>query len=901
MESLDNGEKQVNIRDFFTAYRKVLMEDNEILKSIFVPFTVENEFFHAYKQARRRDDDIAIVTSGIRVRLEPDGGEHKIQEIAFGYGGMAPTTVFCPQTEEQLVGKVWNEDLLPLAYEFLEKDLPLSDNAPGGMIQFRRTLTTSFFYKFFLRVTNQLYPDKISAKEKSAIPDFHRDVSHGIQVYQTNESVAPITLPIVHAGAHKQVTGEALYTDDMTRENAVHGAFVCSTKAHARIVSIDASDALEYRGVVGFFTGKDIPGANELGPVIRDEEPLFPVDVVTAMNQPIGIIVADTQENACEAALLVRVVYEELPVNITIEGAIETESYYDPIIGIVDGDVEKALEQCDHVISGEMSSGAQDHFYLEPHTTLAIPGEGKEIQLFCSTQNPSKTQSLVSHVLGITDSNVVVKVKRMGGGFGGKETRSIQTSCAAALAAYKLRKPVKLTLDRDVDMATTGMRHPFLGRYKVGFNNDGSIQALDIDLYSNAGNSMDLSVSVMERALFHVDNCYKIPNVRATGRCCRTNITSNTAFRGFGGPQSMVICETWLEQMAMKLGKDIHELRRQNFYKDGEATHYKQVPSDNHIHRLYNEIMSSSNFQERSEEVKQFNAENRWKKRGIYLLPTKFGMSFTVKFLNQAGALVHVYTDGSVLVTHGGTEMGQGLHTKILQVAARAFGIPVEKVHISETSTDKVPNTSPTAASVQSDLNGMAVLNACEKILERLAPIREKHPDYSWERLVGAAYFARVDLSAHGFYATPNVGYDFSKGEGTPFNYFVWGAACSEVEIDVLTGDYFVRRTDIVMDLGESLNPAIDIGQIEGAFVQGLGWCTLEEIVWFDSGFQFTKGPGTYKIPSFNDVPVDFRVTLLKDSANKKAIHSSKGVGEPPFFLGASVLFAIKQACRAAR
>merc|ERR1712137_566090 len=478
---------------------------------------------------------------------------------------------------------------------------------------------------------------------------------------------------------------------------------------------------------------------------------------------------------------------------------------------------------------------------------------------------------------------------------------SCHISCAAALAAYKTRQPVRITLDRDVDMTITGMRHPFLGRYKVGFNNDGSIQALEIDLYSNAGNSLDLSVSVMERPLFHVDNCYKIPNVKATGYCCRTNITSNTAFRGFGGPQSMLICETWVERMSYVLKKDIHEIRRLNFYRDGQATHYRQIPSDNHIERVYSQTLKTSDYDQRKQEVTDFNAKNRWKKRGIAIVPTKFGMSFTVKFLNQAGALVHVYTDGSVLVTHAGTEMGQGLHTKMCQVAARALGVPVENVHISETSTDKVPNTSPTAASVQSDLNGMAVKIACEKITERLKPLREKYPDYSWQKLVSTAYFDRIDLSAHGFYATPNVGYNFADASGSPFNYFVWGAACSEVEIDVLTGDYYVRRTDIVMDLGESLNPAIDIGQIEGAFVQGLGWCTLEEIVWFDNGVQFTKGPGTYKIPSFNDVPVDFRVHLLSDSQNKRAIHSSKGSGEPPFFLASSVLFAIKEACSSAR
>ena len=901
IQSLDRGESKLPIREFFLNYRKVNLKGDEILRSIFVPFTKENEFFHAYKQARRRDDDIAIVTSGIRVHLEKKGEEQIIKEIAFGYGGMAPTTVYCPETEKNLIGKTWNSDLLPFAYELLEKDLPLAPGAPGGMIQFRRTLTTSFFYKFFLRVTNELYPDTLSPSLLSAIPDFHREVSSGKQSYQVNEESAPVSHPVVHVSAQKQVSGEALYTDDFTAHGALHGAFVLSSKTHAKILKIDATDALQKKGVVGFFSGKDVPGKNEIGPVIRDDEPLFPEQIVTAMNQPIGIIVAETQDIALAAALLVRVEYEELPLNITIQGAIDTKSYYDQIYSIVDGDVEEAFKSCDHVLQGEMESGAQDHFYLEPHASIAIPGEGNEIQLISSTQNPTKTQNIVSYVLGIPDSNVVVKVKRMGGGFGGKETRSIHTSAAAALAAFHLRKPVKLTLDRDVDMVTSGMRHPFLGRYKVGFNADGKIQALEIDLYSNAGNSLDLSVSVMERALFHVDNCYKIPNVKATGYCCKTNITSNTAFRGFGGPQSMLICETWIERISKHLQMDIHELRKLNFYKPNEPTHYKQIPSDNHMERLYNEILISSEFENRKLKINEFNEKNRWKKRGISILPTKFGMSFTVKFLNQAGALVHVYTDGSVLVTHGGTEMGQGLHTKIIQIVSHAFKIPIDKIHLSETSTDKVPNTSPTAASVQSDINGMAVLNACNQIIDRLAPIKQQYPEHSWEQLITTAYLNRIDLSAHGFYATPDVGYNFLDGSGTPFNYFVWGAACSEVEVDCLTGDYHVLRTDILMDLGESLNPAIDIGQIEGAFIQGLGWCTLEEIVWFDNGFQFTRGPGTYKIPSFNDVPVDFRVSLLKDSKNQRAIHSSKGVGEPPFFLGASVLFAIKEACRSAR
>ena len=469
------------------------------MKSIFVPFTRENEYCHAYKQARRRDDDIAIVTTGIRVYLEPKGDEHIIKEIAFGYGGMAATSVVCKKTENELIGATWNEDLLPRAYKLLEEDLPLADDAVGGMIQFRRTLTTSFFYKFFLRVTKQITPEKISSKLESAIPDFHKEVSRGQQNFNKNPKNAPAGEPVVHKAAHKQVTGEAIYTDDVETGSGYYAAFVLSTRAHAKILNIDASAALESRGVIAFLCAKDVIGKNEIGPVIIDEEPLFPEDTVTAMNQPIGMIIAETHADACDAALLVKIDYEDLESNITIQGAIEKKSFYNPILRIIDGDVEEGFKNSDHVIEGQMESGAQEHFYLEPHGSFAIPGEGNEMKLICSTQNPTKTQILVSHVLGITTNNVVVTVKRMGGGFGGKETRSCHVSCAAALAAYKLRKPVKFILDRDVDMTTTGMRHPFLGKYKVGFNNDGKIQALEIDLYSNAGNSMDLSVSVMER------------------------------------------------------------------------------------------------------------------------------------------------------------------------------------------------------------------------------------------------------------------------------------------------------------------------------------------------------------------------------------------------------------------
>lgn len=489
------------IRKFFLRYRTIDLLPDEILVSVFVPFTRKNEFFHGYKQARRREDDIAIVTSGIRVLLEAHQHSWKISEIAFGYGGMAPTTVFCPNTEKQLVGRTWNDDLIPVANALLESDLPLPDNAPGGMIHYRRTLTTSFFYKFYLYVSEKLALDSVTSRKRelSAIPSFSRAISSGQQNYVSKEESYPVGCPVVHSSAHKQVTGEALYADDVPTQ-AYHAALVGSKKAHAKLLRIDASAALELPGVVGFFSAKDISGKNEVGPIIKSDEPLFASDVVTAMGQPLGIIVATTHELACEASRLVEVEYEELPPIITIEQAIEQNSFYSHVpLELERGNVSEAFKTCDQIVEGQVHMGGQEHFYLEPNCTLATPGELDEISILCSSQSPGKTQSLVAHVLGIPDNRVTVTVKRMGGGFGGKETRTIFVSCAAALAAFKLRKAVKLTLDRDVDMTTTGLRHPFLGKYKVGVNNDGSLQALQIELFSNAGNSLDLSIQVMER------------------------------------------------------------------------------------------------------------------------------------------------------------------------------------------------------------------------------------------------------------------------------------------------------------------------------------------------------------------------------------------------------------------
>ena len=506
---------------------------------------------------------------------------------------------------------------------------------------------------------------------------------------------------------------------------------------------------------------------------------------------------------------------------------------------------------------------------------------------------------------GVQANKIVSKVKRLGGGFGGKETRSIQLSGICATAAKKTRRPVRCMLNRDEDIATSGQRHPFLARWKVAVNKDGKLQALDADVFANAGWSQDLSGAVVDRGLSHIDGCYHIPNVHVRGRLAKTNTVSNTAFRGFGGPQGMFISETYMEEIADHLSMPVERLREINMYKPHEITHFNQELKDWHVPLMYKQVLDGADYAERRQAVEQFNHVHKWKKRGLAIIPTKFGISFTAIFLNQAGALVHLYHDGSVLVAHGGTEMGQGLHTKMTMIAAQALGVPLSDVFVSETATNTVANTSSTAASASSDLNGYAIFNACEQLNERLKPYKEKlGKDAKMKDLVHAAYFDRVNLSANGFYKTPDIGYMWGPNTGQMFYYFTQGVTAAEVEIDTLTGDWTCLRADIKMDVGRSINPAIDYGQIEGAFVQGQGLFTTEESLWHRaSGQLFTKGPGTYKIPGFRDIPQVFNVSLLKDVEweNLRTIQRSRGVGEPPLFMGSSVFFAIRDALRAAR
>lgn len=909
--SLDRGSRRLRMgAGFFTGYRQNIVEPDEVLIWIFLPRTRLDQYFIAYKQSKRRDDDIAIVNMALSVTFKAESDV--IAKLNLAFGGMAATVALAPMTCARIVDRQWNRELVECVCEGLMQELPLDPGAPGGMIQYRKSLTLSLFFKAFLEIAQSLeqyVPDRklIGAKERSGAATFHTITPKSCQIYERTPGSDvrgdPVGAPMVHASAFKQATGEAVYCDDMPRmENELYLALVLSTKAHARIVSIDATEALAMEGVAAFYSAKDLPKwNNSIGPVVQDEE-MFASEKVTSYGQTIGAIVANTQKQAQASARKVRIIYEDLlPVILTIEDAIAHNSYLEPMKEIGIGDIDRSMAETEIVFAGECRMGGQEHFYLETQVTLAVPRDSDELEVYCSTQDPSEVQRSIKRVTGLPSSRVTIKVKRMGGGFGGKQCRPTLVALPVAFAAYQTGRPVRCMLDRDEDMHITGTRHPFYFRYKVAATREGRLQGLDIEIYNNAGNSSDLSISVMEKAMLTCTNSYAIKNCRVRAWACRTNLVSNTAFRGFGGPQGMFVAEHIIRDLARLCGKSELEVAEMNLVEEGNWMHYNQALINCNLRRCWSECIAQCEYERRLREVTEFNRTNRWRKRGLAMVPTTFGIAYTELFLNQSGALVHIYDDGSVLISHGGTEMGQGLHTKMIQVAARALGIPADRITISETATDKVPNTPATAASSGSDLNGMAVLNACEILRARLEPYRQADPKAGWDSWINKAYFERCSLSTTGFYRMPDVGYDFVTNLGMAYSYFTYGAACSEVEIDCLTGDHQVRRTDIVMDLGSSLNPAIDIGQVEGGFMQGYGLYTMEEVIYSPSGAILTRGPGTYKIPGFADIPAELNVSLLKGVSNPRAVYSSKAVGEPPLFLACSVFFAIKNAIAAAR
>jgi xanthine dehydrogenase large subunit len=688
---------------------------------------------------------------------------------------------------------------------------------------------------------------------------------------------------IPHESANAHVTGAALYTDDLCGRfpHLLHAWPVLSPHAHARVLRISAN------GVPCVLTAADVPGENNTGSVQHDE-PLFP-DEVMYHQQPVAWVLADTLEEARAGAAAVRVEYEPLPAILTIEEAIAAESFLAKPLSIIRGDLS-LIDASPLHFSGELKIGGQEHFYLETQCAIASLDDTGGIVIQSSTQHPTETQDIVARVLGVPWNRVTVECIRMGGAFGGKEVQANPFAAVAALGAWKTKRPVRVRLPRALDMALTGKRHPFLARYEAGFRRDGRLQGVRIALYSDGGWSLDLSGPVIARAMFHVDNAYLLPAAEITGQICRTHKTSQTAFRGFGGPQGMIVIEEIMDQAARSLDLAPDVVRERNFYREGDVTHYGQtVKHPARMQTIWDRLKATSSFARRRGDIDAFNASHRHTKRGIAITPMKFGISFTATFMNQAGALVIIYRDGSVQVNHGGTEMGQGLHTKIAQIASEALGIPLDRIRVMPTRTDKIPNTSATAASASTDLNGAAVLDACLQLKARLADF----PD------IAAAYRARVPLFAQGFYRTPGIEYDPATLTGKPFHYYAWGAAVSEVEIDLFTGDFHLLRVDLLEDVGSSVSPLIDRGQIEGGFMQGLGWLTIEELLWDSQGRVATAGASTYKLPSWSELPEIFNVDFLENAADPDVIFGSKAVGEPPLMLALSVREAIRDAISA--
>ena len=898
------GERVLPLDEFFVAYRKTALQPGEILKSIIIPRADAGGRTHRkfYKASKRREMDISTVAACFVVTVGEDG---IISKARLGYGGVAAMPVRARATENALIGKRWSvataEEVLPV----LEKEFtPISD--VRGSAAYRQQLIKTLLRKFF-------------AGEEMRVAD------RKIARYLPNPDTA-----FPHESAHKHVTGEAIYVDDHAQPQGMLEVWpVCSPHAHAKILRRDASAARLVPGVSAVLLADDVPGLNDVG-AVRHDEILLADKEVFYHGHIVALVVGATPEICRAAAEKVIVEYEPLPPIFTIEAGIEAGSFHSDPNYIRRGDIASALAAAPKILAGELSLGGQDHFYLETNAAWAETGEDGTVFISSSTQHPSEVQHIVAHLLALPMSSVVVECPRMGGGFGGKETQAAILASLAALAATKTGRKVRVRFNRDQDMMITGKRHPFLGKFRAGFDESGLLLAAKIDLFSNGGWSLDLSRAITDRALFHLDNAYYIPNVDFSGRVVKTNLASNTAFRGFGGPQGMLIIEEILDRIARETGLPPEVVRARNLYRgtgETNTTHYGQEIEDNRIQRVWREVSESSDFAARREELRQWNSEHPHRKRGLAITPVKFGISFTTTHLNQAGALVLLYQDGTVQVNHGGTEMGQGVYTNIALIAARELGLTPDRIRVMATRTDKVPNTSATAASCGTDLNGAALKNACDTLRARLLPFAEEmlseksgrpvpndkiifndnmvldadNPQsaISFAEVLQRAYFARTSLSATGFYRTPDIVYDREAGRGKPFHYFAVGAAVSEVEVDGFTGMSSIRRVDIVHDVGDAINNGIALGQIEGGFVQGAGWLTNEELIWDSEGRLMTHSPDTYKIPAIGDTPNIFNVAFLSEATQPNVIHGSKAVGEPPLMLAISVREAIRDAVAA--
>ena len=903
------GSRTLPLSEFFTGYRKTVLAPGEIILEVVLPrfdpaggLSRRSDFL---KVSKRRELDISIVAAAFSIDTDPSGIVRRARVV---YGGVAATTVRLRRAEAALEGRSLGEAAAEVA-AILAAELKPIDDARGGAA-YRRALIVSLWEKFVSGDTSIAQDGPPHFEEGSDGP--RADASRTLR----------------HESSEGHVTGRALYADDTAQRRPMLDIWpVCSPHARARIVRRDATAARGMPGVVAVLMTEDIPGHNNVGS--GRDEPLFADDEIRYHAQVVAIVVGRSIRACREAAAAVEVEYEPLPPLVGIMEAIAKGSFHTPPHTLARGDFAGALATSPLRLDGEFSFGGQEHFYLETQAAWAEAGEGGSVFVSSSTQHPTEIQAIVAEVLGEPRNKVVVQSPRMGGGFGGKETQGNAFAAMVALASVRTGQPVRIQLDRDLDMKLTGKRHPFFSRFSVGYDRKGMILAATVDLYSDGGWSLDLSQPVLDRALFHIDNGYYIPALRVTGLIAKTNVASNTAFRGFGGPQGMIVMEEIVDRIARRLGLAPEVVRGRNLYRgkgETNTTHYFQNIGDNRLQTVWKRVQKDAGFAARRRKVDRWNKAHPRVKRGLAVTPVKFGISFTLTHYNQAGALVLLYTDGTAQVNHGGTEMGQGLHTKIHGIAMRELGLPAERVRVMPTTTDRVPNTSATAASSGADLNGAAVRNACVTLRERLRPVAaallskiagrkvaKSRVDFSGGKasirgsrvavdmadVCSRAHTLRISMAVSGFYKTPGIHWDWSTASGRPFQYFVCGAAVAEVEVDGYNGMHRVVRVDIVHDVGDSLNPGVDIGQIEGGLVQGMGWLTREELLWDKQGKLMTHSASTYQIPAIRDGPIEMNVTLLPMAAQEGTIHGSKASGEPPLMLAFSVREALRDAVAA--
>ncbi|XP_077994202.1 xanthine dehydrogenase/oxidase-like [Glandiceps talaboti] len=895
----DGNIRHIEFDKLMKSHEENTLQPEELIVSVCIPVVSKDVYIHSYRTQipHRRNTTDSFINTGLCVTLESK--TNTVQDMRISFGGM-DKIVMLENVAARIIGRQWDtalyKDVIAEFGQYCREARPRNS-------EYKQSMMESFFFKFYNAVCQEANINECTTNTGQL--KLQRREATRLQTWQEHVQ-GSVGQPFHHVAAKHQSTGEALFIDDIPpRQDELFLTLVTSTRAHAKIKSIDASSALAMEGVVCFVGADDVPVDNSMGNFDKDEE-IFAKTQVTCVGQVIGGVVATSREMSLRASRLVKINYEDMPSVLTIEEAIKENSFYVPITNLKVGNTEEAFAGSERLLEGEVRIGGQEHFYMETQRCLVIPEGGDEnIEVLSSTQHPELVQLVIANALGLSSNRVRVKVIRLGGGFGGKEHRCLVPAVACAVAAYRTRRPVRCVLERELDMRTTGGRHPALARYKVGFSCDGRIKALDVNLYMNAGNTKDCSTVVVGTAAHQLWNVYDLPAVNTHGYACKTNLPSNTAYRGYGIPQGMFIMETIISKLAIQCGLTEHEVRQINFCRE-DGNHVLDVGLEPcKITLCWDTCRRKSDFDKRLKGVNTFNSRSRWQKKGISLIPTRFPIGVGGKRRhnkeNQAGALVNVYTDGSVSVNHGGIEMGQGIYTKMVQIASTVLGVPMDDIFISDTSTQVVPNQPATRGSASNDYNGKAVQLACEKIKRRLQPFVDKNPTGSWKDWVKSAHMNNVSLSATGQYGDEKIDFDLNTGQGRAALYCTYGVACSEVEIDCLTGEHQVLRTDIVMDVGRSINPAIDIGQIEGAFLQGYGFFVTEELRWSDKGELLNCGPGMYNLPRVRHLPREFNVHLLPNSDNPEAVFSSKGIGEPPLYLASSVFFAIKEAIRAAR